>query len=323
MEQIETKQNKNFAGIYRDEVNKLSGLFRLFFIHLLISCNHSDNPEFVFDNKPLPLKRGQLITSFRKLAEDTGISLQSTRTYLKNLEKLGKLTHQSTQSLTNRATLITIVDIDKYLVAPRELTSELTHSPTSDQHTPNKPLTTNNNDNNDQEQPKKEKQINVETLFSEFWNLYPNKKSKPKALLIYKKIYKDHEAIIEGLKIEIEYRKWAEQQIKKGVKVFVPFWKHPTTWLNQQCWLDEYTGEFAKQIQRIKRNEFEKDIEAKEKIIKEAESKYHAFQVKYFNEKYGESGWNYMKTVMNPELLREVFQEFEKQYPEVVKLLPK
>lgn len=147
----ENKQNKNFAGIYRDEINKFSGLLRLFLIHLIISCNHSDNPGFIFDNKPFPLKRGQFVTSTRKLAEDTGLTHQSTRTFLKNLENLKILTHQSTHLLTNRATLITFTDIDKFLVSPKELTYQLAQQLTNDQHTPNTPLThqltTNNNDN--------------------------------------------------------------------------------------------------------------------------------------------------------------------------------
>ena len=154
MEQIDQKQNRSFAGIYREEVNKYKGRVRLMLLFLLLNVNHSDNPDFIFDNRVFPLKRGQLVTSRKRLSEETGFSEQSTKTLLKNLENLEILTKSSTNELTNRASLITFVDIDKFIVAPKELTNYITGEVTNDQPTPNQPLTTNNNDNNE----KKEKE---------------------------------------------------------------------------------------------------------------------------------------------------------------------
>lgn len=302
------KTSKNFAGIYRDEVNRFKGLLRLLLIHLLISCNHSDNPDFVFDNKPFPLKRGQLITSFRTLSKDTGISLQSTRTFLKNLENLKILTHQSTHLLTNRATLITFIDIDKYLVAPKEVTDQLTHQSTEDQHTPNTRLTTNNKDTNKEKKKNNEKQINGN--FEEFYNLFPNKKAKGNAEKAYAKVAKEHEAIMEGLKLEIEYRKWAAE---KGE--WVAFWKHPATWLNQQCWKDEYTGEFKKHIERIKRNEAEKAIEAQAAERKKLDSLFEMTRNAWMQKHVGEK-WSFMKDYIgNQENVKAVQEYFKKLYP--------
>jgi hypothetical protein len=170
-----------------------------------------------------------------------------------------------------------------------------------------------------EEKEKKEKEFI--DLFNEFWNLYPNKKSKPKALLLYKKLADKHEDIIAGLKVEIEYRKWAENKNKTGAKIFVPFWKHPTTWLNGQCWLDEYTGEFAKQVDRIKRNEKENEIEAREDIRKKADSTYNVFKVGFLNKKFGEGNWSIFKVMTDNALIKELNQKFETLYPNEAKIL--
>lgn len=139
----EINQNKNFAGIYRDSLSNLTGFQRLLFLELLVSCNHSDNPNFSFEGVTIPIKRGQWITSYRKLAKKTGFKLQPLRTLVTKLKKAGiidvksvrKLTHGLTHDVTHGGILITICSIDNYLLNSLELTHELTGE-----------LTTNNND---------------------------------------------------------------------------------------------------------------------------------------------------------------------------------
>jgi hypothetical protein len=146
----EENLSKNFAGIYRDRINQIKGSMRTVLREIISNCNHADNPSFVFENIVLPLKRGQRVTSLKRLHDDTGLSVQQIRTALKNLENLKILTDRSTDILTNRARLITIVDIDYWLIKAEEVTNPLTEQLTDRQQTPNKPLTTNNNDSNNE-----------------------------------------------------------------------------------------------------------------------------------------------------------------------------
>lgn len=81
------------------------------------------------------------------------------------------------------------------------------------------------------EKPKKpdndnEKDNDINNTFDAFWEIYPNKKSKHKAKLIWEKIKEDKVEIIEKLK---RYKFSQDKQ-------FIP---HPTTWLNQKRWQDE------------------------------------------------------------------------------------
>lgn len=116
MGDIEIKHNRSFAGIYREEIRKFKGPFRQILQTILIECNHSDNPDFLFDNQPFPLKRGQWITSWSTLSNATGYSIQTLRTNIGKMEKSKILTMQSTNILTKRASLITIIEPDKWLV---------------------------------------------------------------------------------------------------------------------------------------------------------------------------------------------------------------
>lgn len=91
-----------------------------------------------------------------------------------------------------------------------------------------------NNELQKQEKKLKEKEPTIEDLFLIFYEKYPNKKSKQKALLSFNKALKitTFEKIMHGLD---NYIKDIEQ--KKTEKKYI---KHPTTWLNQGCWEDEY-----------------------------------------------------------------------------------
>jgi len=95
-----------------------------------------------FDGKlNVSIKRGQLIRSLDDMAASCHVSLQVLRTSLKNLEKCGFLTRQSTQ----RYTIITIPKYDKYQdltrYADKEWPKDLTRSLTDDQLIPNTSLT--------------------------------------------------------------------------------------------------------------------------------------------------------------------------------------
>lgn len=76
--------------------------------------------------------------------------------------------------------------------------------------------------------------IELQQEFIEFWKLYPNKKAKGGAEKSFYKARKSgvsQEDIMQGLQNYIDN--------KPGFQNY----KHPTTWLNQGCWADEYETE--------------------------------------------------------------------------------
>lgn len=98
----------------------------------------------------------------------------------------------------------------------------------------------------------KASQSNVEKeQFESFWNLYDKKKSRPDAEKKFKAaLNKDSfENIIAGLEKYIKARSPDSQ-----------YWKNPSTWLNQECWKDDYSQvtrptQFAnKEVQRQQSN---------------------------------------------------------------------
>lgn len=136
---MEDKRSNGFIVIYRsilnwewyDDTNT-----KAVFLHLLLKANHKEERWH-----GVLVQRGQLITSVRKLAKETGLSIMNVRTALKHLES----THEITQVSKTKYTVISIQKYDDYQ-KPNTVTNK---QPTQYQHTPNTRLTTNNNINND------------------------------------------------------------------------------------------------------------------------------------------------------------------------------
>tara|TARA_R110002126_G_scaffold67176_1_gene170472 strand:- start:7195 stop:7911 length:717 start_codon:yes stop_codon:yes gene_type:complete len=76
---------------------------------------------------------------------------------------------------------------------------------------------------------KENKKVNEE--FEKFWTLYNHKKSKALAVKSFKKALEADslDNILYGLSQYVKFRGKESQ-----------FWKHPSTWLNQECWRDEH-----------------------------------------------------------------------------------
>lgn len=84
------------------------------------------------------------------------------------------------------------------------------------------------------DKPKKENNTikNIDAKFEEFRNIYPNKKWKANARILWAKIkWVDYDVIINACKLFAIENKW--QDIK--------YIKHWNTWLSQQCWEDYKT----------------------------------------------------------------------------------
>lgn len=79
------------------------------------------------------------------------------------------------------------------------------------------------------------------TNFDTFWGEYPKKTGKGTARKAYEKAEKLHGDKQDFLRIVLvavqAQKRWRSQQ--KGVGVFIPEWKMPTSWLNAESWCDE------------------------------------------------------------------------------------
>lgn len=109
------------------------------FLHLLLKVNFKDNYW-----KDVLVKRGQTATSIEHLADETGLTVQQTRTALSKL----KSTREITIETTSKYSLITIEKYDVYQRNNKNVTNTLTSEITNNQQTNNKQVTTNNKDNN-------------------------------------------------------------------------------------------------------------------------------------------------------------------------------
>lgn len=69
--------------------------------------------------------------------------------------------------------------------------------------------------------------------FDEFWDVYPRHISKSAALAKFVKLVKDGVDPAELATGAKRYAEYARGQDPRYIK-------HPTTWLNQGCWEDEY-----------------------------------------------------------------------------------
>ena len=87
-------------------------------------------------------------------------------------------------------------------------------------------------------------------LFEQFWGVYPNKKGKGAARKAWEKATagNDESAMLTDVLLALEAQKRYRIEAK-SLGEFIPEWKHPSTWLNQECWLDEI-GSHAELKQR-------------------------------------------------------------------------
>ena len=186
-------------------------------VDLLLLANHKD-AEIIFDYKPMTVKRGQYLTSVRKLSARWSWSKDRTLKYLRLLESLGMIHRDS----TNQRTLITIDNYSVYQDKQDTSTdTEQTRLRTQDGHETDtgkdtgSPQTKNeNNDNND-----KEKYI---CAFDEFWKNYPRKKDKARAYKCYcarlNDGYTEDQLLTACINYaaECEHNKTEERYIKHG-----------------------------------------------------------------------------------------------------------
>lgn len=95
------------------------------FLHLLLTANYREREYMGY--KILP---GQTIIGRKELAETLGLSERAVRTALKHL----KMTNEVTIKTTNRFSIVTVVNWERYQLRECEVTNEVTNKrPASDQ----------------------------------------------------------------------------------------------------------------------------------------------------------------------------------------------
>lgn len=109
------------------------------FVTLLLLANHEDEKWH-----GQTIHRGQIVTSRDKLAEQTGLSVQEVRTCLDRLKQTGEISKNS----TNKFTVVTISNYDRYQVKELGAQPTINQQSTSNQPANNQQSTTNKNDKN-------------------------------------------------------------------------------------------------------------------------------------------------------------------------------
>ncbi len=183
-------------------VMKSSDHFALW-MYLLLNAAHKKYDTLIGSER-VTLNPGQLVTGRKKIAKDLKINESKVQRILKLFENCQQIEQQT----NNLCRVISILKWDDYQQSNIQLNNE---------------RTLNKNTNNI-------KNIYIDQ-FNEFWNLYDKKVSKPKAITAYNRALKkvDHNTIMDALK----------KQKKLWVGKDKAYIKHPTTWLNQECWEDE------------------------------------------------------------------------------------
>lgn len=102
------------------------------FVHLLLEANHEDRKWH-----GLVIQRGQIVTSRENLSKLTGLSVQQVRTCLARFEQTGEISKKS----TNKYTLITVSNYDRYQVQQPADNQQITNNQPSNNHQ----ITTNKN----------------------------------------------------------------------------------------------------------------------------------------------------------------------------------
>lgn len=113
-------------------------------IDLLLMANHRDK-DTIFDGKKITIKRGQYLTSVRKLAEEWQWGKDKTLKYLRLLEDCEMIVRDA----DSRRTLITIVNYDIYQNEDVEQRTVDRQSADSEQTVSRQSSATTNNVNND------------------------------------------------------------------------------------------------------------------------------------------------------------------------------
>ena len=183
------------------------------FIDLLLDANFEDS-KVGFET----IKRGQCLTSLKRMQERTGLTYQQIRTSLSKLEKSGEINKQ----ITNRYSIITINKYNDY--------QELNKQTTNKQQT--------NNNIKEYKEEQEEKEINIYKYIVEHLNMrtgqhykYSTTKTKDliKARLNEKFTLEDFKTVIDKMCVE-----WMGTDMQKYLRPETLFGNKFESYLNRE-----------------------------------------------------------------------------------------
>lgn len=138
------KEEYGYVKLFRKftewEWYKDANTMRLF-CHLILMSNHKQKKW-----QGITIKRGQILTSYAKLAEQLGLSPQKIRTAINKLKSTNDITIKS----TNKNTVISLCN---YSIYQTRKTDEQQANQQAEQQSNNKQITTNKNEKNEKNPP--------------------------------------------------------------------------------------------------------------------------------------------------------------------------
>lgn len=166
------------------------------------------------------LERGQIAVSISYLAKGFCMSEKGVRVVIQKLEKLGMVGKRG----TSRGTILTICNYEDYQRKEKTKGEPKGNKGASRGRAKGDNINEDNKNNEENEDK-----------FDQFWEIYPRKHGKKAAKKLFESLSKkgiDYEKIIRGVT--------AYKQHCQANNILPEYIKHPTTWLNGECWEDEY-----------------------------------------------------------------------------------
>lgn len=168
------------------------------FLHLLLTVNYEPGRW-----QGIEINRGQRVCSLPALSEETGLSIQQTRTALKRLISTGSVTDQA----TNRYRLITVVNYDKFQDVINVATAQPTDGATGEQQAINRPANSQSTAIKEIKK-KEEKELIINTPLTPLETI-------EKGTLEEKAMREDLEAAELSPALKSKAREWAEYKKEK------------------------------------------------------------------------------------------------------------
>jgi hypothetical protein len=180
--------------------------------------------------------KGKCWPSFNTIAKKCGLSRSTVIRSVKKMTTDGFLKKDNSNSLSNNYTLN--IKINSVTVTPPSSTVtpggvRETPGVVSERHQGSVTVTPQSIN----EPVNKKQSLNQYPSFEKFWAIYPIKKSKQKALGLFKKLNPDEQLL--NIMLEAIDLQRQEKELKAEAGVFCPEWKNPDTWLRNKCWEDE------------------------------------------------------------------------------------
>ncbi len=238
----EQNKNKGFIALYRSVQDHFIWSDKPFargqaWIDLLLTVNHRDEKTYI-DGVLTEVKRGEKITSLRKLGENWGWSIGKVKRFLEELENEGMIKFEC----DTKKTVLTVENYGFYQYSdntngtPKEHRKNTERTQTEHRrNTDGTQTETNNKLNKLNNENNENKAVSAHAeLFAEFWTAYPKKVAKPAGEKAFKALGVT-EPLLADILAGVNRWKQSEQWTKDGGQ-FIP---NPATFLNGRRWEDQ------------------------------------------------------------------------------------